>query len=315
MLNKFKTKINATVIILTLNERLHLERLLKTIINKFDSIVVIDSGSSDETVQIAKNYGANVIYNKWPGDHASQLNWAIDNANITSDWIVRIDADEILPDEVISELCSKLKNATPSIGGFEMKRGNIFLGRKIRYGGTFPTKIIRVWRTGRARCDGRLMDEKMIIDSDLAIDKIDAIFWDHNLNSLSQWIEKHNKYATNEAIEQILRRKNSLKLRGLIAKNSPNVSILKKFYEKSPRPIRALSYFFYRYIVRLGFLDGFPGFLWHFFQGFWYRLLVDAKVFEFENITGDNDQDMAKIISQNTKYDIKVDAKLKKGDN
>ena len=315
MLKECKTKINATVIILTLNEKLHLERLLKSIINKFESIIVIDSGSTDGTVQIAKNHGANVIYNKWPGDHASQLNWAIDNVNISSEWTVRIDADEILPDEVIGELCTKLKNATPFIGGFEMKRGNIFLGKKIKYGGTFPTKIIRVWRTGKARCDGRLMDEKMIIDSDLVMDKIDAVFWDHNLNSLSQWIEKHNKYATNEAIEQILRQKNSLNLDGRRSKDNPNISILKKFYEKNPRHVRALSYFFYRYIIRLGFFDGFPGFLWHFFQGFWYRLLVDAKVVEFENLAGDNDQDMAKIISQHTGHDIKVDATLRKGVN
>ena len=310
-----KKIIDATVIILTFNEELHIKRLLESIVGIFESIVIVDSGSTDDTLKIAHGYGVTVKHNKWPGDHASQLNWAIDNINITTKWVFRIDADEVLSDDVIVELGIKLKNTSPSIGGFEMKRGNIFLGKKIKYGGTFPTNIIRIWKTGKARCDGRLMDERMIIDDDLSIGKIDSVFWDHNLSSFSEWIEKHNKYSTKEAIEQILRKRKNLHLQGREDTSNPNISPLKRFYEKSPRPLRALSYFLYRYILRGGFLDGLPGFLWHFFQGFWYRILVDSKVIEFENLSGGDDAQMAKIISKYSNFVVKAGTSVNKGAN
>ncbi len=315
MLVENKKIINATVIILTYNEELHIKRLLENLVGVFESIVIVDSGSTDNTVKIADKFGVIVKHNKWPGDHASQINWALENININTDWVIRIDADEVLPEDVIVELRKKLKNATPSIGGFEMKIGNIFLGRKIRYGGTFPLKIVRVWRTGKACCDGLLMDEKMIIDDDLSIDKIDSVFWNHNLNGFSVWVEKHNHYSTKEAIEQILRNRKNLYLQGREVSSNPNIQLIKRSYEKSPRSIRALLYFLYRYIFRGGFLDGLPGFLWHFFQGFWYRLLVDSKVIEFENLSGGDDAEMAKIISKYSDFVVKAGTKVNRGAN
>lgn len=297
-------KINATVLILTHNEECHIGRLLDCLGDKFASIIVIDSGSTDKTKKIAEQFDANIIENEWPGSHSAQINWAIKNIDIKTDWIIRLDADEIISSDVLVEIKNKLNNATTSIGGFIMKRGHIFLGKRIKHGGTFPTKITRIWRTGHGKCDGRLMDERIIIDNDFLLGSIDGVFWDHNLKGISEWIKKHNEYASKEAVEQFLRRRTNLKLKGRSFPNEPHLPYTKKFFEITPLPIRSLLYFLYRYILKGGFFDGLPGFFWHFLQGFWYRLLVDVKVTEIEKLYADNDMDIKDIIYNLTNYEV-----------
>lgn len=297
-------KINATVLILTYNEERHIGRLLECLDNRFVSVIVVDSGSIDKTKDIAKKFGASIVENEWPGSHSAQINWTIQNIDIKTDWIIRLDADEIIPPNVLDEIKNKLNNALFSTGGFVMKRGHIFLGRKIKNGGTFPTKITRIWRTGHAQCDGRLMDERMIIDDDLLLESIDGVFWDHNLNGISEWINKHNEYATKEAVEQILRTRKNLNLKERNTLPELRLSFAKKFFEKMPIAIRSFIYFLYRYIFRGGFFDGLPGFFWHFLQGFWYRLLVDTKVTEIEKFYASNDADIKDIIYKFTNIEV-----------
>ena len=119
----------------------------------------------------------------------------------------------------------------------------------------------------------KVMDEHIIINGKCKI--LDGELIDDNKNSLSWWIAKHNKYSSLEALEMFSKHneKNKTKLSGNTAKRRK----LKTFYNKMPLQFRALSYFIYRYFFRLGFLDGFNGFLFHFYQGLWYRLLVDSK--------------------------------------
>lgn len=297
-------KINATVLILTHNEERHIGRLLECLDSKFAAVIILDSGSTDETKKIAERFGASVVENEWPGSHSSQINWAIQNIDIKTDWTIRLDADEIIPSNMLNEIENKLSKASPSTGGFILKRGHIFLGKKIKHGGTFPTNIIRIWRTGHAKCDGSLMDERIVIDNGLLLEKIDGIFWDHNLNGISEWIKKHNEYASKEAVEQILRNRKNLNLKGRSMVYKPQQPFSKKFFEKMPLGIRSLMYFLYRYILRGGFFDGLPGFFWHFHQGFWYRLLVDTKVTEIEKFNARNDSDIKDIIYNFTNIEI-----------
>ena len=270
--------LDLTVIVLTYNEELHIRRCLENIKMFCNKIYVIDSFSTDKTVEICKEMGAIVLQNKWPGNQAEQFNWALDNINIDTKWILRLDADEYLLPELIEELKSKLPNIPQNISGISLKRRHIFLGKWIKRG-TYPVIILRMFRNGKGRCEQRLMDEHLILSGGEII-TFENDFVDHNLNTLMWWIEKHNNYAIREAVELL-----DLELN--LSQNISNKEISKKekdkkLYIKIPIFVRAFIYFCIRYIIKGGFLEGKEGFLWHFFQGLWYRTLVDAKIFEIK---------------------------------
>lgn len=266
-------KESITAVILTFNEEKHIKRCITSISDLVERIIVIDSFSQDNTVKIASKLGAEVIQNQWPGFHADQFNWCLKNVKIESKWLLRLDADEIIPNDLKNELSEKL-NSKNVADGFVLNRGHIFYGTKIKWGGTYPSKLLRIWRNGIGKCEDKLMDEHIVLKPDVVIDHLENPFWDNNLNTITWWIEKHNEYSTKEAIQFLLTDI------GVISTSKKN----KKLYYKTPIFIRAFLYFIYRYFFRLGFLDGKNGFLWHFLQGFWYRILVDIKISEVHSI-------------------------------
>ncbi|MBK8805444.1 MAG: glycosyltransferase family 2 protein [Bacteroidales bacterium] len=267
-----------SVIILTYNEQLHLERCIKNILPIAQDIFVVDSYSTDNTVEIATSFGAKVFQKKWENNHAKQFNWALDNLPIKTEWILRIDADEYLTPELINELNYKVKLLPPNITGVFFKRRHIFLEKWIKYG-FYPTKILRLFRFKKANYRERWMDEEIQIFEGITQEfKYD--FVDHNLQNFAWWIAKHNNYSTREAIDQIFD-----ELTQGINKNldASNREIKKKsLYSVQPLFFRASVYFVYRYFFKFGFLEGRRGFLWHFFQAFWYRTLVDVKIYEMK---------------------------------
>ena len=257
-----------SVIILTRDEQLHIRRCIERIRPIATEIFVVDCGSTDDTQSIARSLGATVVEHPWPGLYAVQLNWAIDNLPLTGDWILRLDADEYLTDETMQALPAFLESLSKEATGVTLRLGRIFLGRQMRHGlGTI--RLLRLFRRGCGRCEGKLMDEHI----ELAGRTVDfeGTFVDHNLNDLSWWTRKHDGYALREAADLLL---------------ANDATSKKRLYRRLPLFWRAAAYFFYRYILRLGFLDGREGFLWHFLQGWWYRTLVDAKVLELRNICG-----------------------------
>lgn len=265
-----------TVLILTYNEALHIERCIASVAQCAARVVVIDSGSTDGTRELATASGAQVLQNAWT-NHSTQVNWAIDNADIATRWTMRLDADEIVLPELAAVL-SKLDGLDAA--GATVNRQLHFLGRWIRWGGIYPVRSLRLWQTGRGRCEDRLMDEHIIVDGPVA--HIDADIADINLNSLSWWTEKHNRYSTLEAIETLRAEHRAALEAGLRTSDS----VLKKhrirlyIYAHLPLGLRALAYFVYRYFFRLGLLDGWQGLAFHGLQGGWYRFLVDLKVIE-----------------------------------
>ena len=293
--------LDLTVIVLTYNEELHIRRCLENIKQYASKIYVIDSFSTDKTVDICKELGAIVLQNKWPGNQAEQFNWALDNINIATEWILRLDADEYLLPELIDEFKEKLPNIDKNITGISLKRRHIFLGKWVKRG-TYPVIILRMFRNGKGRCEQRLMDEHLILsDGDTITFEND--FVDHNLNPLVWWIEKHNNYAIREAVELLdlelnLSKKNS-------SKHTSKKEQNKKLYIKIPIFFRAFLYFCIRYFIKGGFLEGEEGFLWHFLQGLWYRTLVDAKIFEIKKRCNNNKSDIIDYI-KNT-YNISID--------
>lgn len=275
-----------TVIILTFNEELHISRCIENIKPIAQDIIVVDSFSTDKTIEIANKLGAKVFQNTFI-NHSIQFQWALDNCPINTEWLMRLDADEYLELPLINEILEKLPNFDHTVGGVFLKRKHYFLGRWIKHGDRYPITLLRIWRPGKAHIEQRWMDEHIILDEGYGI-TLNENFVDDNLNPVSWFIDKHNKYATREMIEIIGHKTNIFSLHKHEYLGDLKFSIKRmikiNIYNKLPIFFRPILYFFYRYILRLGFLDGIEGFAYHFMQGFWYRCLVDLKCFEAENI-------------------------------
>ncbi|WP_240485213.1 glycosyltransferase family 2 protein [Acinetobacter soli] len=275
------------VVILTYNEEMHIERAIKSVQSIASEIFVIDSGSKDATVKIAQKNGATVLYHPFI-NQAKQFNWALDNAPITASWIMRLDADEIIEPDLALEIQQKIPQLDANIVGINLKRKHIFMDRWVRFGGRYPLILMRIWRTGYGRVEDRWMDEHVVISSGETT-TFDGGFADHNLNDLTFFTDKHNKYATREAIEvlnhkyQLFNQDKSLNSDSTSFQASFKRNIKEKIYNKLPFTLSAFAYFMWRYIFQLGFLDGRSGLTYHFLQGYWYRFLVGAKIMELEN--------------------------------
>ena len=270
-----------SVIILTYNEEANLPVCLDSLKALGADIYIVDSGSTDKTVEIAKQAGCKVAEHSWE-NYANQLNWALDNLPISTPWTMRLDADERLTPELVKELKQTLPVTPENVTGYEVKRRVFFMGRWIRHGGYYPTWLLRIWRTGVGRCEQRWMDEHMVLTKG-EIANLDHDIIDENNKGLNFWIDKHNRYANREVKDMLaltLQEEDSLLKQDRASQASQRRWVKKNLYSQSPMFVRAFIYFMLRYTVGLGFLDGLEGLIFHFLQGFWYRFLVDAKIYE-----------------------------------
>lgn len=269
------------VIILAYNEVQHLPRCIASVRSVAGEIVVADCYSTDATLEVARANGARVIQHEWV-NYASQFNWALTQLDPNTDWVLRIDADEYLTPELAGEIMTRLPGIGPEIDGVYCSRRMTFQGRLIRHGGVFPVRVLRLFRYGRGQCENRWMDEHIKVAGATADFQGELI--DDNLNPLTWWIDKHNRYASREAVDllnleyRFMPRDTVASLRGKQA--GVKRWLKEEVYARLPCGFRAFAYFFYRYVMRLGFLDGQAGTAFHFLQGFWYRYLVDTKVTE-----------------------------------
>lgn len=293
-----------TAIILTYNEELHIKRCLDRISTYVKDVYIIDCFSTDKTVEIANTYkNVNVIFHEWPGNQAEQFNWALDNIEIKTKWILRLDADEYLTKNLVVELEEKLPKLDEQISAIVLPLGRVFMGRKLCHGIVKDIKMIRLFRYGYVRYEKRLMDEHLALLSGKTV-SFESEFIDDNLNTLKYFIDKHNGYSTREAIA-LLNEEIGLYEDGKDGQFCDDVEKKRKQknkYLKLPLFGRAVLYFIYRYIFRLGFLDGKEGFLWDFFQGLWYRMLVDAKIYEIKKECGNDRNKILKYIKE--KYNL-----------
>ena len=281
---------NVTAVILTFNEEQHLARCIASVQAVATDVVVVDCYSTDATLDIARAQGARVLQHAWL-NHAAQFNWALTQLGADTEWVLRIDADEVLTPALIEEIRTRLPGIGPEIDGVYWGRRMTFQGRLIRHGGVFPVRVLRLFRHGRGQCENRWMDEHIKVagpTADFAGEMIDD-----NLNSLTWWTDKHNRYASREAVDllnleyRFMPHDTVASLRG--GKQAGVKRWLKEcVYARLPGGFRAFAYFFYRYVLRLGFLDGQAGTAFHFLQGFWYRYLVDAKVVEVKRYMGEH---------------------------
>lgn len=272
------------VVILTYNEAYHIERALRSIGGIAHEIFVVDSFSTDDTIALAQARGTTVLQNKFV-HQAQQFQWALDHAPITAKWIMRLDADEILYPELVEEIRAKLPTLPADVVGVNLKRRHIFMGRWVRHGGRYPLTLLRIWRRGHGRIENRWMDEHVVVWGGRTI-TFDSDFADHSLTSLTFFTDKHNKYATREALDRLNEEFNLFARDDAVSSGASSAQAgVKRFmkerlYNRLPFGVGPLCYFLWRYFAQLGFLDGREGVIYHFLQGFWYRFLVEAKVFE-----------------------------------
>lgn len=297
---------NISIIILTFNEEIHIERCLKNISQVSNNIFIIDSFSTDKTIEIAQNFKVNIIQNKFI-NQAQQLQWAIDNCQIDSEWVIRIDADEYLTSELIEEIHHRLTNLASNINGIVLKRRHYFLNKWIRFGDRYPLCILRIWRNKKVRVEQKWMDEHIVLlEGESIIFEHDFI--DHNLNNITWFIEKHNNYATREAIELIISEDNLTKddnisfIKAILDKSQRNRFLKNMLYKNHLLLLRSCIYFFYRYFFLFGFLDGKSGLIYHFLQGFWYRFLVDSKIIEIKYVAFEKKITIQEAITEVTGY-------------
>lgn len=282
--------VDVTIIILTKNEELHLGRCLERLrALEPRRVVVVDSESTDATAEIARREGAEVVVHPWPGNQAAQFNWALDALDIRSEWVLRLDADEYLSPELTEEIRTKLPEMPADVSALVIPLGRYFLNRRLCHGIVNGIAMVRMFRRGCCRYEQRLMDEHLQILSGRS-ETLTHPFYDHSLLPLSAFIAKHNGYADREAAlllaEKYRPQSAEADKAGGLADAVAAKRRQKSLYGRMPLFWRSTAYFIYRYVFKLGFLDGKEGFLWDFLQGWWYRTLVDAKVMEVERACG-----------------------------
>ena len=290
--------LDLSVIILTYNEELHIRRCLENVLPFAKKVFVVDCFSTDKTKEIALRLGAEVVEHAWPGNQAEQFNWALDNLPISTEWVLRLDADEYLLPELVEELQEKLPTLPEDVTGIIFNRRHIFMGQWMRRG-IYPVKLLRAFRYGKGMCEQRLMDEHIQLTEGRAVE-FEHDFCDHNLNNLSWFCHKHVNYAIREAVDLL---DIELDLTGAAeSDNGKEISpqalakrMKKHKYARQPLFWRSFAYFCYRYFLKGACLDGKVGFIWTFLQGWWYRALVDAKVYEIKRQCG-NDKEKIKVL-------------------
>lgn len=276
-----------SIIILTYNEERHIKRCIESLLPITSTIFVIDSFSNDKTVAISESLGAKVYQRPWK-NYADQFQWGLDNCPINTEWVMRIDADEYLNESMQCGLPNSLKVASDETSGYICCLRNVFLGRTIHFGGYDPLKLLRIWRYQRGRIESRWMDEHIVLTNGCT-ERAPGEIIHNNLNNHRWWTDKHNKYADREMVDILFKKYQIIDWDNQIEKTDNVSAKVKRYLKESvynnlPLFFRPTVYFLLRYVIFLGFLDGKEGFAYHYFQAYWYRSLVDVRVFEAEKL-------------------------------
>lgn len=276
-----------SIIILTFNEEIHLPRLLESIKDLQAKIFILDSGSTDETLNIAKTYGAEIKENAFV-NHPKQWDFALKNFNIVTPWTIGLDADQVVSPELFDELKQFRDTDFENINGIYFNRKNYFQGSWIRYGGYYPIYLLKMFRTGIGYSDlNENMDHRFIVGGKTLIWKKGHLL-EENLkeNDIDFWFKKHERYSDLIALEEI-ERMQKVRIQTL----KPNLwgnpdekkAWLKRLWWKLPLGLRPYLYYSYRMVFQLGILDHKTARKFHYLQGLWFRKLVDKKINRLRN--------------------------------
>ncbi|WP_262964954.1 glycosyltransferase family 2 protein [Methylobacter psychrophilus] len=268
---------SCVVVILTFNSANIIRETLTQALKVSPNIFVVDSGSKDDTPDIARAMGCVVIDRAFV-NYSDQRNWAIEQISSQYEWQLHLDADEVL-DEVAIAAINKALNGERPFNAYLIKRRDYFMGRMLRFSGVNPWHL-RLFKSGFGQCENRLYDQHFVATCPTG--NLSGLMHDKNASSMAGWTASHNRWSDLEAdqiMAEIKINDDVLQPR-LLGDARERTRFIKGLYYKLPIGLRALSYFIYRYLFRLGFLDGVVGFYFAFFQAFWFRMLVDAKIYE-----------------------------------
>lgn len=274
-----------SIIILSFNSEDTLAATLESAYRISDDIYVVDSFSTDKTLEIAKKFGVYLIQHEFI-NYGVQRNWAIDNLPIKNPWEMHLDSDEMLSAELIKEITSLASSIPDDVDGYFIPRKIRFMGRLIHHGGMYPIWHMRLFRHGKGRCENRKYDQHFYVQGK-TVKLRNPMIDDHRM-SLGEWVSRHNRWASAE-VEEIANKCNSTAIVGHLRGNAiEKKRFLKEGYYSLPLFIRPFLLFIYRYIFRFGFLDGKEGLIFFVLQTFWFRFLVDAKLFARQLETDNN---------------------------
>ena len=279
-----------SVIVLAFNEEVNIGSCLESVGAWCQALFIVDSGSTDNTLSIAVSHGAQVIEHSFE-THAHQWAWALHNLPLQTEWVLGLDADQRITPELcqeLAELFSAIPNKLNGIDGIYIKRRQIFRGHWIRHGGYYPKYLLKLFRRNQVQLDENdLMDHHFYINGKTLQLQYDLVEDNLKEYDLGFWLTKHVRYAKLHAKEELIRRSEPqtwLIKPTLFGNPDQRVAWLKQWWYHLPLFVRPTLYFLYRYGLLGGFLDGKQGLIFHFLQGFWYRLLIDIHIDEIRTI-------------------------------
>jgi glycosyltransferase involved in cell wall biosynthesis len=274
-----------SVIVTTRNEETNVERCLRSVHGFADQIFVLDSESADRTVEIAQGYAEvhTLAY-----DHSRIIpwifQWGLDNLPLRNDWVLILEADQAVTPALRTELAALL--ARPDEvreDGFYIHRRQIFRGKPLRFGGYGSKVILKLFRRSRSGLDPVEQDTRVYVRGPVGRLRAPLEEWNLKEDSIQFYLQKHLRYAEAFAREELERRRRGLPWKAtprLFGTPDERILWLKDHYYRMPLFVRPMLYFLYRYFFLLGILDGKTGFVFHFLQAFWFRLVVDIRLEE-----------------------------------
>jgi glycosyltransferase involved in cell wall biosynthesis len=283
-----REKAPVSIIILTYNEEANIQACLQSVQDLTEEVFLVDSFSNDKTLEIAQQYTKNIFQNPWT-HYAGQRQWALQNLPFSNEWIFFLDADERFTSVLIKEITQVVNSEMqkPLKGGYYVPRKFIFLGRQIRWGGCQGgLKELRLCNRRHLSIGERAGHEVYISDKDVG--SLSEPMVHEDKKPLSAWIDRHNKYSSSQALFLANSDEDqSQRMQGLNFSLDRKLYLKEKFrqnvWHKLPVGVRPALLFINKYFLRLGFLDGIAGFIYHFLHEFWFPLLVDAKLLELKN--------------------------------
>lgn len=293
-------KLPISVIILTYNEEKNIEACLQSVSNNFENIFIVDSFSTDKTLKIAKGY-TEKIYEHQFENYGKQRNWALNNLSINTEWVLNLNADQRVTESLVHELETIFTSKENiDFDGFLIPRKTIFMDKWIKFGGHYPVYDAILFKAGSGICEESRYDQVFTIEGRLGILKSDVE--DKVTDSLTNFILRHDRWSSLEAIDQILEEDHISTKKGvkqnLYGNPMEKRRYFKSLYMKLPLFVRPFLYFIYRYFFKLGILDGIQGLIFHFLQGFWFRFLVDAKIFEIKHRVSKTNKETKEVIEE-----------------
>ena len=272
-----------TVVILTFNEEANIGNCLDSLAGVTAPIFVVDSFSTDRTLDILEERGIRYVQHAFK-NYAAQRNWAQENVPFGGEWVLHLDAGETLTPGMVSWINNSFDPTVQAVDGYMFARRAIFLGRWIRHGGYHPIYHLRLYRKHLGHCENKVYDQHFVVDGVTELAGKGADLEDGVMSSLRDFTVSHARWAVFEAVESILAEKETGEVHARLLGNPIERKrwLKSRVFQRSPLFLRSFLYLFHRYVIKLGFLDGKEGLIFHFLQGFWFRFLVDSTIYEIK---------------------------------